>query len=173
MSSPSSAEAAEPTRVALLGSTGSIGRQALEVIEHDPSFRVVALAAGSNTTLLAEQARHHRPAVVATADPTGERAVRGQLPAGTALLTGEAALVEIARRPDIDLLIVATGGIVSLRPVLAALEGGRVVATANKETLVAGGHLVMPLARRLASTHDALDPRDPFASPLAWIRPID
>jgi 1-deoxy-D-xylulose-5-phosphate reductoisomerase len=173
MSSPSSAEAAEPTRVALLGSTGSIGRQALEVIEQDPSFRVVALAAGSNTTLLAEQARHHRPAVVATADTTGERAVRGQLPAGTALLTGEAALVEIARRPDIDLLIVATGGIVSLRPVLAALEAGRVVATANKETLVAGGHLVMPLARRLASTHDALDPRDPFASPLAWLRPID
>jgi 1-deoxy-D-xylulose-5-phosphate reductoisomerase len=173
MSSPSSAETGEPTRVALLGSTGSIGRQALEVIERDPSFRIVALAAGSNTTLLAEQARRHRPAVVAAADAAGERAIRGELPASTTLLAGEPALVEIARRPDVDLLVVATGGIVSLRPVLAALEGGRVVATANKETLVAGGHLVMPLARRLAANRAALDPRDPFASPLAWLRPID
>jgi 1-deoxy-D-xylulose-5-phosphate reductoisomerase len=173
MSSPSSAETGEPTRVALLGSTGSIGRQALEVIERDPSFRVVALAAGSNTTLLAEQARRHRPAVVAVADAAGERAIRDELPAGTTLLAGEPALVEIARRPDVDLLVVATGGIVSLRPVLAALEGGRVVATANKETLVAGGHLVMPLARRLAANRAALDPRDPFASSLAWLRPID
>lgn len=173
MSSPSSADAAEPTRVALLGSTGSIGRQALEVLEREPSFRVVALAAGANTTLLAEQARRHRPSVVAIADAPAAQAVGEQLPTGTTLLTGEPALVEIARRPDVDLLVVATGGIVSLRPVLAALEGGRVVATANKETLVAGGHLVMPLARRQAAARAGLDSRDPFASPLAWLRPID
>jgi 1-deoxy-D-xylulose-5-phosphate reductoisomerase len=173
MSSPSSAEAGEPTRVALLGSTGSIGRQALEVIERDSAFRIVALAAGSNTTLLAEQVRRHRPLVVATADAEGQRAIRGSIPAGTTLLAGEAALVEIARRPDVDLLLVGTGGIVSLRPVLAALEGGRVVATANKETLVAGGHLVMPLARRLAAARAEADPRDPFGSALAWLRPID
>ena len=67
----------------------------------------------------------------------------------------------------------ATGGIVSLRPVLAALRAGKVVATANKETLVAGGHLVMPLARRLAADVAATRPGDPYASPLAWLRPID
>ena len=83
-------------------------------------------------------------------------------------------LVELASRPDVDLVVVATGGIVSLRPVLAALAAGKVVATANKETLVAGGHLVMPLGPcaeppRCASSR----PDDPFASPLAWLRPID
>jgi len=116
MSSPSSADGREPTRVALLGSTGSIGRQALDVIEQDPAFRVVALAAGSNTALLGEQARRHRPAVVATAAGDSHDGLRGDLPAGTLLLAGEPALVEIARRPDVDLLVVATGGIVSLRP---------------------------------------------------------
>ena len=70
-------------------------------------------------------------------------------------------------------MIVATGGIVSLRPVLAALEAGKVVATANKETLVAGGHLVMPLARARAAEVAGVRPGDAMASPLAWLRPID
>ena len=71
-------------------------------------------------------------------------------------------------------MIIATGGVVSLRPVLAALGAGKVVATANKETLVAGGHLVMPLARALAAKTAAdKGATDPFASPLAWLRPID
>jgi 1-deoxy-D-xylulose-5-phosphate reductoisomerase len=68
---------------------------------------------------------------------------------------------------------VGTGGVVSLRPVLAALRAGKVVATANKETLVAGGHLVMAEARRLAADRARSDPRDPLATPLAWLRPID
>ena len=67
----------------------------------------------------------------------------------------------------------ATGGIVSLRPVLAALAAGKIVATANKETLVAGGHLVMPLAARRAADVARSTPADPLASPLAWLRPID
>jgi len=70
-------------------------------------------------------------------------------------------------------VVVATGGVVSLRPVLAALEAGKIVATANKETLVAGGHLVMPIARRLAGERAAVDARDPLSSPLGWLRPID
>jgi 1-deoxy-D-xylulose-5-phosphate reductoisomerase len=73
----------------------------------------------------------------------------------------------------VDLVVVATGGVDSLRPVLAALRAGKVVATANKETLVAGGHLVMPEARRLAAERAAERAGDPFASPLAWLRPID
>jgi 1-deoxy-D-xylulose-5-phosphate reductoisomerase len=71
------------------------------------------------------------------------------------------------------MVIVATGGVVSLRPVLAALGAGGIVATANKETLVAGGHLVMPLARALAAAVAGSRPGDPYASPLAWLRPID
>jgi 1-deoxy-D-xylulose-5-phosphate reductoisomerase len=154
MSSPSSPEPGR-RRVALLGSTGSIGRQAVDVLAaHPAAFEVVALATGRNASLLAEQAAR-LGAAVSIVEPSDE------------------ALVELATRDDVDLVVVGTSGVVSLRPVLAALQAGKVVATANKETLVAGGHLVMPLARARAATVARRDPRDPFASPLAWLRPID
>jgi len=165
MSSPPSAER---RRVALLGSTGSIGRQAVDVLgAHLDVFDVVALATGANGPLLAEQAARLRPRVVALADEMTITAL--ELPPGIQRDGGPDALVRLATRDDVDLVVVATGGVVSLRPVLAALEAGKVVATANKETLVAGGHLVMPLARGQAAT--ASDPQ--FANPLAWLRPID
>jgi len=169
MSSPSSPER---RGVALLGSTGSIGRQAVDVLAANPdAFRVVALAAGRDGRMLAEQARRLRPSVVALAD---RDALAGlDLPTGTDRIAGEDALIELAMRDDVDLVVVATGGIVSLRPVLAALRAGKVVATANKETLVAGGHLVMPEARRRAADRARIDARDALASPLAWLRPID
>ena len=155
MSSPRSAEPGARPRVAVLGSTGSIGTQALDVLAgHPDAFDVVALATGTNGALLAEQ--------------------RERFQAGIAVLGADGeGLAEIATRDDVDLVVVATGGIVSLRPVLAALAAGRIVATANKETLVAGGHLVMPLARERAAERGAMDPGDPYASPLAWLRPID
>jgi 1-deoxy-D-xylulose-5-phosphate reductoisomerase len=152
MSSPSSPS---PRGVALLGSTGSIGQQAVDVLDSHPDlFRVVALATGSNEAALEEQVARLRPVV-------------------SAVSPSDAALVEFATRDDVDLVVVATGGIVSLRPVLAALRAGKVVATANKETLVSGGHLVMPEARRRAEAVAATSPIDAFASPLAWLRPID
>lgn len=170
MSSPS-AEAG-PRGVAVLGSTGSIGRQAVDVLAGLPGdFRVVALAAGRNAALVAEQAAAVRPAVVVLA---ADAEVSGlDLPPGTALGRGPVALEEIATRDDVDLVVVGSGGIVSLRPILAALRAAKVVATANKETLVAGGHLVMPLARDLAGATGRDQPGDPYASPLAWLRPID
>jgi 1-deoxy-D-xylulose-5-phosphate reductoisomerase len=169
MSSPSSPER---RGVALLGSTGSIGTQAVDVLAGNPDiFRVVALATGRDGEMLAEQARRLRPSVVALAE--GDALAGLDLPVGTDRIAGEDALIELAMRDDVDLVVVATGGIVSLRPVLAALRAGKVVATANKETLVAGGHLVMPEARRLAADRARVDPRDAFASPLAWLRPID
>ena len=166
----SSSPRAEPPRgVALLGSGGSIGRQALEVLAGlAPAWRVVALATGSQSALLEAQARELRPAAVALAATTPL-----DLPAGTLHVRGADALVELATRDDVDLVVVATGGIVSLRPVLAALRAGKMVATANKETLVAGGHLVMAEAHARASERAAVDPRDPLASPLGWLRPID
>jgi len=174
MSSPRSTEArpARPLGVALLGSTGSIGRQAVDVLGANPRFRVVALAAGRNAVLLAEQAHALGPNVVALGDGA-DAAFAASLPPGVAVEGGEDALVRLATRPDVDLVVIGTGGIVSLRPVLAALEAGKIVATANKETLVAGGHLVMPLARARAAERAAMDPRDPLASPLGWLRPID
>jgi 1-deoxy-D-xylulose-5-phosphate reductoisomerase len=175
MPSSSSAERAgegSPLRIALLGSTGSIGRQAVEVIERDPSFRVVAIAAGRNAAVLGDQARRLRPETVILADEVA-RGELGDLPRGSRVEIGDAALEAVAGRPDLDLLVVGTGGMVSLRAVLAALRAGTIVATANKETLVAGGHLVMPLARALAAARAEADPRDPLASPLGWVRPID
>jgi 1-deoxy-D-xylulose-5-phosphate reductoisomerase len=175
MSSPSSSADAPPRRplgVAVLGSTGSIGSQTLDVLAGLPDqFRIVAIAAGRSTQTLAEQAARVRPAVVGVSDPDAAREL--EVPAGTAVTAGDEALVELASREDVDLVVVGTGGIVSLVPVVAALHAGKVVATANKETLVAGGHLVMPLARALARDTAGKAPHDPMASPLAWLRPID
>jgi 1-deoxy-D-xylulose-5-phosphate reductoisomerase len=143
------------TRVALLGSTGSIGRQAVDVLERlADRFQVVALATGSNRDEVTAQAR--------------------RLDVGTvAVGPSDQTLVELAEREDVDLVVVGTGGVVSLRPVLAALRAGKVVATANKETLVMAGHLVMAEARARAAEVAADRPDDPMASPLAWLRPID
>jgi 1-deoxy-D-xylulose-5-phosphate reductoisomerase len=156
MSSLSSPDPGDARRgVALLGAAGSIGAQAVEVLAAHPElFHVVALATRSNAAVLQEQAE--------------------RLSAEVALLApSEADLVDLVTRDDVDLVVVATGGIVSLRPVVAALQAGKVVATANKETLVAGGHLVMPEARRSAAAVGEQRPDDAYASPLAWLRPID
>jgi 1-deoxy-D-xylulose-5-phosphate reductoisomerase len=144
-------------------------------------FEVVALAAGRDRATLEAQAETLRPRVVALADAEGRRRLR--VPEGVDVDDSPDALVHIAERDDVDLVVVATGGVVSLRPVIAALGRGRVVATANKETLVSGGHLVMPLARELAARNDGTvvlarnDGSSAAAritgSPLAWLRPID
>ncbi len=169
MSLRSPAEA-RPLRIALLGSTGSIGRQAVDVLErHADRFRVVALAAGANAGVLSSQAHRLRPAVAALADSRAPF----DLPAGTSRIGGDDALEMLATRDDVDLVIVGTGGIVSLRPVLAALRAGKIVATANKETLVAGGHLVMAEARARAAERTQVSSADALVTPLAWLRPID
>ena len=169
MSSPLPADD-RPLGVALLGSTGSIGTQTVDVLAaHADRFRVVAIAAGRNAATLEAQVARLRPSAAALADDDAPL----ELPAGTRRVSGVDALVELATRDDVDLVIVGTGGVVSLRPVLAALRAGKVVATANKETLVAGGHLVMAEAAARAGERAAVDPRDPLATPLAWLRPID
>src|SRR4051812_41816864 len=107
--SSSSPASARPRGVALLGSTGSIGVQAVDVLEaHADRFRVVALAAGGNATELESQAARLRPAVVALRDST----TPVDLPPGTARVSGEDALVELATRDDVDLVVVGTGGVV-------------------------------------------------------------
>ena len=153
----------------MLGSTGSIGRQALEVLGASPErFQVVALAARRDAATLAAQAARFHPRAVAVGD-----APPIELPPGARREQGPDPLLTLATRDDVDLVLVATGGLVSLPATLAALAAGKVVATANKETLVAGGHLVMPLARRQAATVALEAPEDARARPLAWLRPID
>src|SRR6266849_1730697 len=133
-------------RIALLGSTGSIGRQTLDVVRCFPEhFQVVALAARSNVELLAQQAREFHPAFVACfADtPDIEKAARAALPG---VLPGEQGLLAVATHPDVDIVVAATSGLMGLRPTLAAIHAGKTIALANKDTLVMAGHLVMQAA---------------------------
>jgi 1-deoxy-D-xylulose-5-phosphate reductoisomerase len=136
-----------PRRIALLGSTGSIGRQTLDVVRCFPEhFRVVALAARSNVSLLAQQAQEFAPVLTAcfAETPEIERAARESLPG---VVTGEQGLFEIATYSDADIVVAATSGLMGLAPTLAAINAGKTIALANKETLVMAGHLVMQAAR--------------------------
>jgi 1-deoxy-D-xylulose-5-phosphate reductoisomerase len=172
MSSPQSADRAARRRgVAVIGSTGSIGRQALDVLAaHADEFRVVALVAGRNAALLSEQAHRFRPPIIGLSAKDDVAVGDLNPPAGTAAIGGSPDVPQIiATGDDVDIVVVGTSGIVSLGPVIAALNAGKIVATANKETLVAGGHIVMPIAGRLAAA--AGEPA--MRSPLAWLRPID
>lgn len=126
----------------MLGSTGSIGRQTLDVVRSFPQhFTVVALAARNNVELLAEQVKEFHPALVAcTADTLdGEALVRQYLPQA---LQGVEGLEAVATYGDVDMLVAATSGLIGLRPTLAAIRAGKTIALANKETLVMAGHLV-------------------------------
>lgn len=137
-----------PKRIALLGSTGSIGRQTLDVVRHFPEhFHIVALAARSNIELLAEQVREFSPALVACTAESAEiaQAAREALPG---VVTGEQGLFEVATHHDADVVVAATSGLVGLGPTLAAIRAGKMIALANKETLVMAGHLVMQAARQ-------------------------
>lgn len=134
-------------RVAILGSTGSIGRQALQVIAAQPGLKVCALAAGSSWKSLAEQARQCRPEIVAITDPQDAAALRAALPEGTQVLTGPDAMVELVRKARPDVLLNGVVGAAGLRPTLQAIECGSSLAIANKETLVMAGAIVMPAAR--------------------------
>jgi 1-deoxy-D-xylulose-5-phosphate reductoisomerase len=136
-----------PRRIALLGSTGSIGRQTLDVIRCFPEhFRVVALAARSNISLLTQQAQEFSPAITAcfAETPEQEIAAREALPNIT---FGEQALLDVATHPDVDIVVAATSGLMGLAPTLAAIKAGKTIALANKETLVMAGHLVMRAAQ--------------------------
>jgi 1-deoxy-D-xylulose-5-phosphate reductoisomerase len=135
-----------PRRIALLGSTGSIGRQTLDVVRCYPEhFRIVALAARSNISLLAQQAREFAPTLTACFAETPEigRAAREVLPT---VVLGEQGLLEVATHGDADIVVAATSGLMGLAPTLAAIIAGKTIALANKETLVMAGHLVIQAA---------------------------
>jgi len=138
----------KPKRVAILGCTGSIGRQTLEVISSQESLRACALGAGSNWRLLAEQARSLTPELLALADEAAAEHLRGALPTGAELLSGPGAMTELVRRSRPDVLLTGVVGAAGLKPTLAGIECGARLAIANKETLVMAGALVMPAARR-------------------------
>jgi 1-deoxy-D-xylulose-5-phosphate reductoisomerase len=138
-------------KIVLLGSTGSIGKQTLEVVaEHPERFEIAALAAGLNVELLAQQIHTYRPKYVSVASTDAARGLRSMMPAGkTEILTGIEGLTALAGMNGIDIVVVAVTGIHGLYPTLAALENKTPVALANKETLVAGGFFVMKKAKEM------------------------
>lgn len=134
-------------KIAILGSTGSIGTQTLDIIRENKDFEVMALAAGRSIDLLEKQIREFTPRLAVVYDREAAELLRGRvadLP--VKVLTGMEGLLEMAVMPDYDILVTAIVGMIGIRPTLAAIEAGKDIALANKETLVTAGHLIMPLA---------------------------
>jgi len=139
-------------RIIILGSTGSIGQAALQVVTAlGDEVEIVGLAAGNNWRLLAEQAARFGVASVAIASENGYDALRRACPRGTNVLAGAPGVVQLVRQSDANLVVAAIVGAAGLPATLAAVERGMDVALANKESLVAAGSLIMPLARERGS----------------------
>lgn len=133
----------------ILGSTGSIGTQALEVVDALGSIRVVGLAAGRSIDRLEQQIRKYRPLAVAVTDlPAAEELKRRLLGESVRIFSGPGALEALARWEEADTVLVAVAGKVGLAPTLAAIRAGKTIALANKETLVSGGELVTSLVKQ-------------------------
>ena len=136
-----------PHNIAIVGSTGSIGTQTLDIISQFPErFKAVVLTAGSNVDLLIEQARRHRPALAVIADQSKWPALRDALePLGIATAAGDGAIADAMERDDFDTVVTASVGYSGLLPTIRAVRAGKTIALANKETLVVAGELVSKL----------------------------
>ena len=135
-------------KIAILGSTGSIGTQTLEVVENNPELKVVALAAGSSVEKLESQIRKFHPVIAAMWSEEAAVDLRSRvadLP--VKIVSGMDGLLEIAVLPEAEVLVTAIVGMIGIRPTIAAIKAGKDIALANKETLVTAGHIIMPLAK--------------------------
>ena len=135
-------------KIAILGSTGSIGTQTLEVVRENKDIEVTALAAGSNIKLLEEQIREFHPMLVAVWSEEKAKELKENIKdLDVKVVSGMEGLIEAAICKDTSILVTAIVGMIGIRPTIAAIEAGKDIALANKETLVTAGHLIMPLAR--------------------------
>ena len=134
--------------IAILGSTGSIGTQTLEIVDSNPDIQVMGLAAGNNVDLLEQQIRKYRPRLAAVWSEKAWHDLQmrvADLP--VRVVCGMEGLLEIATMAETNILVTAIVGMIGIRPTIAAIEAGKNIALANKETLVTAGHLIMPLAK--------------------------
>jgi 1-deoxy-D-xylulose-5-phosphate reductoisomerase len=138
--------------ITLLGSTGSIGTQTLDIVEHNPDkFRIVGLAAGSNVEMLAQQVRKFRPEIVAIGNEAKLpelKAALTQLDYRPTIVAGAAGTIEVAAYGDAQSVVTGIVGCAGLLPTIAAIKAGKDIALANKETLIAGGPVVLPLVAK-------------------------
>ncbi len=135
-------------KIAILGSTGSIGTQTLEVVRENGDLEVLGLAAGNNIRVLEEQIREFHPGVVAVWSEEKARELRDRVKdLNVKIVTGMEGLIEVAVLKETDILVTAIVGMIGIRPTIEAIKAGKDIALANKETLVTAGHIIMPLAR--------------------------
>ncbi len=135
-------------KIAILGSTGSIGTQTLEIVRENKDIEVLGLAAGKNIALLEQQIREFHPRKVAVWEEEDAKTLRHNLAdLSVEVLTGMEGLIEIAAMEETEILVTAIVGMIGIRPTIAAIEAGKDIALANKETLVTAGHIIMPLAK--------------------------
>ena len=133
--------------IAILGSTGSIGTQTLEVVRENGDIEVLGLAAGSNITLLEEQIRQFHPRLAAVWSEEKARELRTRIAdTDTKVVSGMDGLIEVSILKDTEILVTAIVGMIGIRPTIEAIKAGKDIALANKETLVTAGHIIMPLA---------------------------
>ena len=162
-------------RLAILGSTGSIGQSALAVVSAHPTrLTAVALAAGDNAERLAEQTRMYQPLIVGMGTPRAAERFRSAVGAVSPdVVTGEEGLIAVATHPAVDIVICASSGTAALSAVLAAIEAGKTIALANKEVLVMAGELVMAAARRTGATILPVDSEHNAIHQCLHARPLD
>jgi len=137
-------------KIALLGSTGSIGTQTLDVVRNQGDIQVTAMAAGSNIALLEKQIREFHPSIAAVWDEKKALELKAKvadLP--VKVVSGMDGLLEAATEKEAQIVVTAVVGMIGIRPTIAAMEAGKNIALANKETLVTAGHIIMPLAEKL------------------------
>lgn len=135
-------------KIAILGSTGSIGTQTLQVVEEQKDIQVVALSCGRNIRLLEEQMRKFHPRLVSTWEEKDARELRlATADLGIPVYSGMEGLIETATVPEADMVVTAIVGMLGIRPTIAAMKAKKDIALANKETLVTAGHIIMPLAK--------------------------
>lgn len=136
-------------KIAILGSTGSIGTQTLEIVEENKDLTVTGLAAGSNVELMEKQIRQFKPALAAMwSEEAAADLKRRVADLPVKVVCGMKGLLEIATMPEAEILVTAIVGMIGIRPTIAAIESGKDIALANKETLVTAGHIIMPLAEK-------------------------
>ena len=134
--------------IAVLGSTGSIGTQTLEVARANGDLKIAALAAGRNVKLLEKQIREFSPRVVAVWEEEAARELKTAVSdLNVKIVTGMDGLIEISTLPEVEVLVTAIVGMIGIRPTVEAIKAGKDIALANKETLVTAGHIIMPLAK--------------------------
>ncbi len=135
-------------KIAILGSTGSIGTQTLEVVENNRDIEVVAIAAGRNIDLLEKQIRQFRPKLAAVWEEAYAKELALRIAdLDTKVVSGMDGLLEVATAEEAEIVVTAIVGMIGIRPTIAAMKAGKDIALANKETLVTAGHLIMPLAK--------------------------